>query len=759
MDLLFSVYKIPDIEDDVIQSLGQLMPRWSSRRSRAFKPELTSIITSPHAQDLVSSVVRGEFSSEAHQYIELLMSLVEQEDLTSPEYIDQSCIGIIIPIFQQLMRSEGVPNIDEEFSQRVLEHFSYLAEGYIDWEDRVPYAGQMEGMFLDVCRSCIIRAKFPADEMWSNRLWDPDERTKFRDFRMEVQDYIQTVSACIRGPLMKLIRDTILSTAAQNDYTLFEAGLFCLRALPDTKLGEAERDYDQIRKALSESSSWQRVLSDTQPVPDRARRGVVDLLAEEPEYFRRHLDQLIPSLQFLFSSLLLPHSGNSAARAIEKLCKAHSKILAEGWQQFVGSLSSLSNIAASERHRLLSAVAAVIQGIEPLEGQVEPLQMLLNLIADSIQPPTPSNSNENDETTNLLCLDAMQSLAAIGKGLKSPDTSVNLDSEEQEDIGFWTTGPGHSVQEHAISLCSSILDVPGARTDSDVLSAACDFLKTGYAEQDPSPFRFSPEVSVNFLTSLITTSQSDVEPILATASGFLSSVNPSTLSPDLFSRLVTSTITLSESLLSTSLNTSTTPDPSISTSLLDHWTRLLQKWSQTWLTLPIAPSQLQTTVKFTLHVLSDPDTLPRRYAATYLSALLDLSSAPTPLSQETLSLLTTTLTPNLPTITATLLHLIAGVCARSEIEPFVSPLRNLLIKQGLSARRLLREAIKAESGVLSATAIQQTALEERVRFVSMLEGLTRGGGTGGSRGRMVEVVREFWGACRSGGGGRWGYVS
>ena len=282
LELLFRVYEVSGLEDNVIQSLNQLMPRWSSRMTRAFKPRFASIISSVHAQNLISSATSLEYAAGSDQYIDFLMGLVEQEDLSSSEYIEESCVGMIIPIIQQLMRSDGVPNIDEEFSQRVLEHFNDIAEGYLDWEDKSTYASQMEVLLLDVCRSCMLRAKFPNQEMSSNGVWDIDERTKFRDFRMDLRDTIQTVSACISGPLMELIGATLLSTAAQNDYALFEAGLFCLRALPDANV-EGGGDYDQTRQAVSESPSWQHVLNDPQSVPDKARRGVIDLLSEGPE--------------------------------------------------------------------------------------------------------------------------------------------------------------------------------------------------------------------------------------------------------------------------------------------------------------------------------------------------------------------------------------------------------------------------------------------------------------------------------------------
>ena len=62
----------------------------------------------------------------------------------------------------------------------------------------------------------------------------------------------------------------------------------------------------------------------------------------------------------------------------------------------MSSLSSLSSIAASERHRLLSAVAAVVEGIEPLDNQVEPLNMLLILIEESVRPIVTSELVEAD---------------------------------------------------------------------------------------------------------------------------------------------------------------------------------------------------------------------------------------------------------------------------------------------------------------------------------------------------------------------------
>ena len=782
--LLFEIYNVESLADDVLSCFSALL---SSSNLMLDLEKLEAVITSPYADRLVSSTISGDASQGAHFYIELLVNLLEREDLLSPGYLDKSYIRRAIQVLVLLMHAEGVPNVEDESSQRILEQFSYLAEGYVDWcvgQDETEDTLWLQKCLHDICRGLLKKASFPIDELSRQGTWDADDRTKFRDFRMDAGDYLQIALVCIPEQLVALTEEALLGPAAQNDFSLFEAGLFFLDSFSESLAPSNEPMYDDLRMKLSKSTRWQSILQSPKSVPDRVVRSVIRLLEKDVEYFQRHHDDLVPTFSFLFSLLGDPFLAPPGARAIEKLCLANRKVLATAWQQFYGSLSTLSNLGAEERHRLLSAVAAVIEGIEPLQHQVEPLLQLLDLSKrGAVEHVLSQESRDATDPETIRAIDGMQSIAAIGKGLRSVDALVSLDLETGEN-NFWTTGSGQVVQEEAMRTCTEYLVNDSGWPHSDIISALCDFLKSGYTEQHPSPFKFAPARS-SLLLLFINLSISEIETVLATTSAFLASVSPSELGLHLFEMFIDADMSIVQQLgqimidptklIVTSFespddntdegvfkSTSSTPDLSVTTAIFDHLNRLLPKWIETWLSLPKASLQLPQTLNLLLAVLTDTDTLPRRSAATLLTIFLDLSSPihphlstttnPTQISQ----ILSSILKPFLPTITATLTNLISGECARSELDALTSPIRSLLTSQPLPARHLLHEAVKDSSGVLNATALECSTEETRERFVKVLIGLV---GRGGARTKVVETVREYWISCRPGGEGRFGYTS
>ena len=88
--------------------------------------------------------------------------------------------------------------------------------------------------------------------------------------------------------------------------------------------------------------------------------------------------------------------------------------------------------------------------------------------------------------------------------------------------------------------------------------------------------------------------------------------------------------------------------------------------------------------------------------------------------------------------TVTLLRLLGGGAARSELDVLCEPLKKLVVRQGVLGTKLLREAVAGESGG-----------EERIRrFVEQVIALRAGRKT-------VEVVRDFWVSSR---GAAFGYA-
>ena len=175
------------------------------------------------------------------------------------------------------------------------------------------------------------------------------------------------------------------------------------------------------------------------------------------------------------------------------------------------------------------------------------------------------------------------------------------------------------------------------------------------------------------------------------------------------------------------------------------------QWCIHLFTTPTAPTDLATTIEYSIHLLRNPDTLPRRSSATFLTALIDLTSPTNALSTNPTSStnLTTLLNAYTPTILGLILHLLAGECARSELDTLSETLRTFVLRQPMRTKRILQEAVKPESGVLTPKALEATRLEQRARFVSQVD-ILRGAK------KTNAIVREFWTACK---GAQFGYVT
>ena len=326
--------------------------------------------------------------------------------------------------------------------------------------------------------------------------------------------------------------------------------------------------------------------------------------------------------------------------------------------------------------------------------------------------------------------------------------AIDLEVEKGQGSEFWKTYPAKAVQDNALSIFNQIMNLEDFRLNGQIVEAGCDFIKAGYTEEDPSPFKFPPVVSGNFFSSTINLSTPSLNVVMATASTFLASAKPGSIDAE-FSTLLQAVVNVQQNLLSEYQVTKQYADHEFTYSSLDFLVRMLPKWGESLFTIPNSQEPLQVLLEFALLALETPDTLPRRSSAAFWAAIFDLSGYPTALSPAALTTLVSGVQNTAARFTAILLRLLGGECARSELDALAEPLKKFVVKQGPLARRFLREAMKEEAGVLSPRALAAVNVEGRIRFLGQVEALR------GVR-KTNEVVREFWVACR---GSAFGYTA
>lgn len=732
---------------EVLTGMAQSAPQYFKRIEAGV---VETIIESTQAETWVAALRSGDFSSDAMHYPEFLVSLVELEDLSSPDYFVNQTLAHVIPILQLLLQSEGPPVVEDLVCSMVLEAFGQIAEGFVDWTGEMANDAYMKDLIASICRSCLFKVQYPSEEMTeSTQTWDASDRSKFKDFRNDVEDFFLSSFSSL-GP--RLVVDTaslITNGATGNSWEGFEAGLFCLGTLSESMTNDINL-YDSIVTSIFSTERWNAIIQNTSSVPSRARHGAINYISRNTAYLQRHQEQLVPCLNFLFSSLHLHSSTTAASRAIHTLCTAHRSALIAALPQFITTLSQLPPVPSEDKQRLFGAVASIIQALPSEERKLQPLSEMLEILSHDFQTLTIlSGSNPEDELSK--ALDLLQSLAAIGKGLRTPvDAAVDLDSEDHPSPQYWKAGPGKPLQDAAVSLFNRTFTMSTFRLDEQIVAAACDFLKAGYTEEDPSPFKLAPDVSVEFFNSTISLSNPGLNVVMASASAFLASSQPKSLDAA-FPTLITTVINTQRTLLSTLAATKQYADHDFTYSSLDFFVRLLPKWGAVLFSTPNFKKPLQVLFEFALAALENPDTLPRRSSASFWAALFELSGYPaiTALPSPAASTLFASVQQHSARFTAVLLRLLSGECARSELDALSEPLRKFVNKHTQLARGLLQEAVKDDAGVLTGRALAAVDLQGRMRFVGQVEAL-RGGR------KTNEVVREFWVACR---GSAFGYTA
>lgn len=747
--LIAESFQFPFMAKAVIETLTGMRESAPQYYNKVGPVVVDNIIKSKQAEAWVATLRNGDFSLDAMQYPEFLVSLVEAEDLSSPDYFVDHKLDNAIPILHLLLQCEGPAVVEDLVCSMVLEAFSQIAEGFTDWTGEHAGDDSMKSLLAEVCRSCFMKVQYPPEEMdESTQSWDASDRSKFKDFRHDVEDFFLSSFSAL-GPTLLVNTANLITNDTSDSWEGFEAGLFCLGTLSESMANDTD-SYDSIVSSVFRTGRWKATVENAIPVPSRVRQGAINYLSRNTAYLQRHQDQLLPCLNFLFSSLQSQTSTTAASRAINTLCTTHRSILHAALPQFIISLTQLPPVRSEDKQRLFGAVAAIIQAVPSEDKKLQPLSAMLDLLLHDFQSLVTLASSNQDELLPA-ALDLLQCLAAIGRGLRIPaDVAVDLDSEDNPFSQYWKTAPGKSVQDTAVDLFTRAFNMPTLRFNEEIIAAACDFLKAGYTEQDPSPFKFAPKVSTEFFRSNIDLSTPNLNVVMAAASAFFASSQPDSLEAE-FPILTTTILDAQRTLLSTFAATKRYADHDFTYSSLDFFVRLLPKWGGRLFSIPNFGEPLQVVFEFALAALENPDTLPRRSSASFWATFFELSGYPAiaGLSASASSTLLAFVQQYSARFTAVLVRLLGGECARSELDALSEPLRKFVSKHTQLARGLLREAVEDDAGVLTERALGAMDLAGRMRFVGQVE-TVRGGR------KTTEVVKEFWIACR---GSAFGYTA
>jgi hypothetical protein len=742
-----SYFEVIGLTGSVLQMLVSL-EHSSARLLRQGVPGFPStVVSSNKAAEMVTSLLRGDFIPDGMLFVELLESIMNRADTTKPDYLHDQGFAEIVRIVGQLLRCEGVAVIEDPVCHIVLQRITEISEGSTDWEDvNDPAMEFLKTLTADACEACLLKIRIPSEQMSSETQdWDSDDRARFRDFRYDVHDFFQSAVTILGNALIEEVVKTIIQQRPPLDWSTFEASTFGLIALLDSISSEADT-YDILITTVLGSPAWSCLLQSTD-VPDRALQTGINFIAENVTYLERHPDRLVPILNFLFSSLHLKASTTAASRAIYKLCDSHREILREGLPQFMGSLGSIGDIAEAERHRIFAAVAAIIQALPGDEAKVQPVTQLLATLGLALRSADDSTADK-DEILRV-CTDIVQTLASIGKGLRSPtDVPVDLEAPSTGISEFWTEGPGAHAQREVLGIYHATLQKVQTNIDNVFVDACCDFIRSGFTETHPSPFKFSDSVGLELIMEFINVDNPSIDNAMACVASYLASVSPENIGNSV--RVVLyAVVSHQQHILTIHQQTGQVPNSNFPSASLDFLGRCFGKWGRIWFESQDCQETVAVAMELGLMVMADSDTLPRRSAAAFFAAFADFTGPETGLDGDVSVRVRTALERFGPRILSLLLRLLGGECARSELDSLSETLKRYVQKQPMLTKAVFRAAVKQESGVMNEKALKATTLEQRNRFVSQVEALR------GAR-KTNEVVKDFWIACRGSG---FGYIA
>ena len=724
-------------------TIEALSPRLLSRADPNFIPGLAAM---PFVQKWATGLVQGDFSAELMLFAELVEAILMHVDTTSSDYILSGKYTGVLELLLMLLRCEGAAGVEDQVCRMMLESANNIIEGFNDW-DPEPTADQTLRTFAQrVCEACLHKVQYPSEELDSTtRSWDKDDLAAFREFRLDVEDFLQSAFSLLGKGLIDAVAASVRKGPATADWAQFEAGLYCLQAFVDT-INSDETLYHDLVGSVLESHYFQQVVQ-SQPTPDAAKKTCILFLSSMTSYLKGH-PSLMQSLNFLFSSLQQPSSSSVASRAIYSLCDSQRKSLIGALAGFMASLSTIDHLRGMVRHRIYGAVSAVIQALPDEAAKIAPLHEILTFLKRDIE--SPSKPKPGEEHFLQHSTDLLQTLAAIGRGLREPDTGTDKSENTQRDQNFWFAMPGAKIQQQVLDVYRSIVQRVGSHSSYDLVEASCDFVKSGFTESNPSPFKFQTSVSAELVVQYISVDTPNIDAAMSMASGLLAAVSTDDFQPH-FQALIHPVIAGMQQLLSSQQDHITQIRDSLyPAAVLDFMSRLLPTThARVLLDLAEAQQILDICVELALVVLSQPDTLPRRSAAQFLGTFNSLSKADRfteASATQNVAVMTSKWNPR---IMASLLRLIGGECARSEIEIMADQIRRFVITQPMVFKSISKEAMQEGSGVLTQKALLATTLDQRLRFVAQVDGL-RGGR------KTTEVVKNFWVSCK---GSEYSYIA
>ena len=514
----------------------------------------------------------------------------------------------------QLLNSPGHPGDEDDLSIYVIEFWITFATYATDNNDRIP--PESDQFTRNHLKTAIIsfwkKCEIPKADVLSQ--WDADTKKAFGEFRADVKDLFDTAYSALYLDFLKMSADFILEALNGQHWMKVEIGLFTLSTIADSLTGTVEEDL--ILAPVFNTSLFGEMRRNSQNVPARLHRTAVDAIGSLSSFFERNTQYLADALNFLFTSLTNETLMHIASRSIFALCSSSRKQLGQEVDTLLYHYTQFCSSPGADsltKEKVMSAIAAVIQGLSSEEAKIGPLNKMLSLVENDIHV----SLHMDKEAQIQYAEPGFQCLAGMSKALQAPDDElVEVDADlGATSNGIWMQGAGTEIQGRIMGCLEIGMSVFGDH--GDIVESVFSTLRSGFTETSPGPFVLEPGYSVSLFerTSLDTPR---LEYVLSTVSMLLNThAGIRTRDIEREARRILQHVCNVIKVLIQPAN-----DPEVAQSCVDVLTSLLSRYAYVLITFqPVY--DVERMFGFAIQCLRGSDILPKRSASSFWVSIAD----------------------------------------------------------------------------------------------------------------------------------------
>ncbi|KAL8782535.1 MAG: hypothetical protein Q9213_005300 [Squamulea squamosa] len=680
-----------------------------------FPPEamvqLRTYLTSPNAQDLLSLIVKGQYEDEALAYSRLLLAYgdVMLQDLARQP--DNPSGQVLMHSLMQLLAYEGFAGADDDICTPAMEFWQAYTEFLIDSiysaeNQAEPWMDSARHYVMQIIEQCWIKIHMPPEEVYAQ--WTPEARGDFQVFRKDVVDLLQSAYTLLGISMFDRFAQLTLESLHKRAWLQLEATLSCLNAL-----AESISDDDTADVTLSpvfDSGLFHAMTDNALHVPSNTQQTTINLITSFTPFFERHPQFLQPMLNFLFIALRTPALTEVAAKAVLSICDACRNNLVPDVDTFLEQYDKLlgEDIESRNKERLVGAIAAVIQAVPFEDQKIERFSKLLAFVERDVSACLKFAKNQAPAGAEEKGLCALRCLVSIGKYVQQPDDqTIDLESKpiSQDELyapTIWT--PSQYCMVQIMNTVSGALGT----NHGDVAEAICQIFRSGFKEDFPGPFVFAPSVIEDYV---VTTNLQSPRPEqvfgMAGASLFAHMRNGATKLEISATRFLNHLFHLAAAMERKSFlsrkpaghpkfgigvpadgsTDNPTNEPEMASSCID----LALKYIPHYLHIFLNSQYRNHVVNFllmTIRSMQSQEIMPRKSAASFWAAMFvryDVN-ADVQVVQHSLQM------QYGPQVTQCIINNIGGDAARSELENWTAPLRQIVTTQ-VNSRQWISSAL------------------------------------------------------------------